>query len=72
MVKNELAKLKNEMESYFNIKITDEAIWNAIELHKKKRDLQRELYNLRRKEFPLVSGAEAHAVMVAGTAMPIK
>jgi benzoyl-CoA reductase/2-hydroxyglutaryl-CoA dehydratase subunit BcrC/BadD/HgdB len=67
---NELAIFKESIEAHFNVKITDERLWEAIRTHNRTRSLQRSLYDLRKNEAPPITGAEMLAVMVAGTAMP--
>jgi bzd-type benzoyl-CoA reductase N subunit len=68
--REELATLRSGLEEHFGVQITDDRLWEAIRLHNKTRDLQRQLYALRRGEKPRVSGADVLAVMVASTAMP--
>jgi benzoyl-CoA reductase/2-hydroxyglutaryl-CoA dehydratase subunit BcrC/BadD/HgdB len=46
------------------------ALRSAISVTNETRRLQREMYELRKRERPAVTGAEALTVMVAGTAMP--
>jgi len=65
----ELLILKEGMEKQFGLTITTEGLSEAIRLHNESRRLQRELYNLRKAEQPPISGADALAVVVAGTAM---
>jgi benzoyl-CoA reductase/2-hydroxyglutaryl-CoA dehydratase subunit BcrC/BadD/HgdB len=50
--------------------VTNERLWEAIKLHNETRRLQRKLYALRKAGNPPITGAEALAVIVAGTAMP--
>jgi bcr-type benzoyl-CoA reductase subunit C len=66
----EIANLKEAIGKYFNVEITDEQLWKAIKLHNETRRLQRRLYELRKAENPPITGSEALAVTVAGTAMP--
>jgi bcr-type benzoyl-CoA reductase subunit C len=68
--RDELALWKERMEEHFQIGITDDDLWKAIQLSNEKRRLQRELYGLRKATNPPITGAESLAVMVAGTAMP--
>jgi bzd-type benzoyl-CoA reductase N subunit len=68
--RDELAGLRTGLEEHFGVQITDDRLWEAIKLHNETRRLQRELYELRKGERPLISGSDVLAVMVAGTAMP--
>ena len=68
--RQELGNLKKALQNQFNVEITDEFLWEAIRIHNETRRLQRELYELRKRDNPPISGADALAVTVAGTAMP--
>ena len=68
--RDEMVNLKEALERHFSVRITDERLWEAIRLHNETRRLQRQLYELRKRENPPITGAETLAVMVAGTAMP--
>ncbi len=66
----EFQRLKDRLEEHFKVEITPDALNEAIQLTNETRRLQRELYQLRERERPPITGAETLAVMVAGTAMP--
>jgi len=66
----EFRQLQAKLERHFDVRITPEALWQAIKLANETRRLQRQLYELRKRERPPLTGAEALTVMVAGTAMP--
>ena len=68
--RDEINLLRAKIEKHFGVKITDKTLWQAIKLHNETRRLQKQLYELRKKERPPITGAETLAVMVAGTAMP--
>ena len=68
--RREVAAFKESLEEHFEVEITDERLRSAIELHNETRRLQRELYSLRKKDVPPLSGADALAIVVAGTCMP--
>jgi benzoyl-CoA reductase subunit C len=68
--RDEVAILREAVEKHFGVTISDERLREAIRLHNRTRRLQRELYELRKREAPPLTGAETLAVMVAGTAMP--
>jgi benzoyl-CoA reductase subunit C len=67
---DELKILKEALEKHLGITISDEKLWKAIKLHNQTRRLLRQLYELRKKDNPPITGAEALAVVVASTAMP--
>jgi bzd-type benzoyl-CoA reductase N subunit len=66
----ELQLLKEKLEEHFGVEITSDAVRRAIQLANETRGLQRDLYQLRKRERPPIAGAEVLSVMVAGTAMP--
>lgn len=66
----EFRLLQAKLEQHFGVEITTETVCRAIELANQTRELQRKLYELRKRERPPISGAEVLSVMVAGTAMP--
>ncbi len=68
--RSELAILRDDLESHFGAKVTDEKLWDAIRLYNQNRKLLRELYELRSSEHPPITGAQMLAATVAGTAMP--
>ena len=68
--RDELANFKEALEKHLGITITDEKLWKAIKLHNETRRLLRQLYELRKKDNPPITGAEVLAVVVASTAMP--
>jgi len=68
--RQEIAMFKESLESHVGMQITEERLWEAIKLHNETRRLQRQLYELRKREKPPITGAETLSVMVAGTAMP--
>lgn len=68
--RDEINMLREKLEKHFGVAITDKTLWDAIKLHNETRRLQKKLYELRKQEKPPITGAEALAVMVAGTAMP--
>jgi bzd-type benzoyl-CoA reductase N subunit len=69
-LRGELTLFKEALEKYLGFEITDERLREAIRLHNETRRLQRQLYDLRKRENPPITGAETLATMVASTAMP--
>ncbi len=73
MVQNfqdQLFRLKENIENHFKVQITNQKLWDAIRLCNEIRDLQKELYSLRKSENPPITGAETVAIIVAGFSMP--
>jgi len=70
--RSELAILKEDMETQFGVRITDDKLREAIKLHNESRRLMRGLYEMRKSENPPITGAEVLAVTVASTAMPVQ
>lgn len=68
--REELAILKDTLEKHLGITITDDKLQEAIKTHNQTRRLLRQLYELRKKDNPPITGAETLAVVVASTAMP--
>ena len=67
---DELDILRKQMQEHFRVEITDDGLREAIALHNNLRRRQRDLYRLRQKDRPPITGAETMAAIVAGTAMP--
>jgi len=67
---DEINVLKEQVEEHFGVTISDDDLRSAIKLHNEIRELQKELYELRKSDKPPITGTEALVVMVAGTAMP--
>jgi len=68
--RGELAKFRAALEEHFKVEITDEKLGAAIKTCNETRELQRQLYALRKLENPPLSGSDIVSVMVAGTSMP--
>lgn len=66
----ELKRLKAEMEAHYAIAITDESLEEAIALHNATRHRIGEIYDLRKRERPPITGEEALTVTVAAHLMP--
>jgi len=68
--REELEIFKKALEKQTGTTITDEKLHNAIKIHNETRRLLRELYALRKKANPPITGADTLAVVIASTAMP--
>ncbi|MFC2040446.1 2-hydroxyacyl-CoA dehydratase subunit D [Chloroflexota bacterium] len=68
--KDLLLDFKNTLEQYAGEKITDAKLASAIKLHDEQRELVTELYDLKKPDPPLVSGAETIQIIVAVMSLP--
>jgi benzoyl-CoA reductase/2-hydroxyglutaryl-CoA dehydratase subunit BcrC/BadD/HgdB len=64
--KTELLKFKGKIEDFSGKNISNEALQNSIKVYNETRNLLKELYKLRAKDSPPISGAEALSVVIAG------
>ncbi len=68
--KDEVTHFKENIERFFGIRISEEALNDAIEVYNETRDLLRKLYELRQEINPPLTGAESLSVILAGTTTP--
>lgn len=68
--RDELTVLKEGLEKHFGVAITPESLRESIRVHNETRQLQKDLYALRERPSPPITGADTLGVVVAGTAMP--
>jgi benzoyl-CoA reductase subunit C len=67
--RDELATLKKALEEHFGVRITPERLRESIRIQNETRQLQKDLYALRKAPSPPITGADTLGVVVAGTAM---
>lgn len=65
----ELRRFGTAVADYFEIEITNDALWETIGKHEEIKENLRRLYHLREREKPTVTGAESMKIFLAGTAM---
>jgi len=70
--RSELVELKSGLQEHFGVEITDDKLRTAIKAHNERRRLLREIYYLRKAAQPPITGAEALAVTVGTTALPVE
>ena len=70
--KFQIGLIKETIENFSGIKISDQSLNDAIRLHNRNRSLLRELCALRQEDPPLVSGTEMTQVMVAVMTTPVE
>jgi len=68
----ELERFKSSLEEHFGVSVSDESLRRSIKTYNEQRSLLRELYELRKRDSPPVSGAEALEILIAGTSMPVE
>ena len=67
-----LKDFKKTLESFTGEELLAGRLQEAIKVHNQQRALVRELYDLRKPDPPLISGAETLQVMVALTSIPVE
>ncbi len=65
--KDEVIHFKENIESFFEIRISGEALNEAIKVYNENRDLLRKLYELRQAKHPPLTGAESLSAILAAT-----
>jgi benzoyl-CoA reductase/2-hydroxyglutaryl-CoA dehydratase subunit BcrC/BadD/HgdB len=70
--KDEVNNFKENIESFFGIKISEEALNDAIDVFNETRSLLRKLYEFRQEMNPPITGAESLSVILAATTTPKK
>lgn len=68
--KAELGTFKRSLEKYTGNEIGTDALNQAIRSHNRQRVLVRQLYEFRKNDPPLISGAEITRVLVASMSLP--
>ena len=66
-----LEDFKKTLESFTGKTLTEASLHEAIKIHNQQRALVRELYDLRKPDPPLISGAETLQVTVALASLPV-
>lgn len=65
----EIKELKDNMETRYNVKITDDKLNKSIQLYNKNRELMREIFKLRLLKEPKLTGTEALRISIANTSV---
>jgi len=68
----EINTFKRSIERLIGRELTTEVLNEAIELHNRNRALVRELYELRKKDPPLISGSEVTKTLVCVMSLPVE
>jgi benzoyl-CoA reductase subunit C len=67
---NELSKFARNLETNFGCKITIDKLNYAIKVYNKTRALMKQLYGLRQRDTPPISGTETMQIMLGGVTIP--
>jgi benzoyl-CoA reductase/2-hydroxyglutaryl-CoA dehydratase subunit BcrC/BadD/HgdB len=65
-----LRQFISDLEAAFRVKVSDEALWEAIKVYDEMRGLLLMLYEWRKREVPPASGAEVLGIVLAAFFMP--
>ena len=68
--KLEVCKFKEKLENFIGSEITEQSLNQAVITYNKTRILLKRLYDLRKSESPMISGAEIQDVLTAGPRIP--
>jgi bzd-type benzoyl-CoA reductase N subunit len=68
--KDELTHFKESMESAFGVRISDEALGDAIDVFNETRRLLKRVYERRQEKTPPITGTESLSVVLAATTTP--
>ncbi|MBW2085136.1 MAG: 2-hydroxyacyl-CoA dehydratase [Deltaproteobacteria bacterium] len=68
--KEEVIKLKEEVEKYFHVEVTPEKLAAAVATYNETRSLLKKLYDLRASDETPFSGADVLTILSASAAMP--
>ncbi|MEJ2365790.1 MAG: 2-hydroxyacyl-CoA dehydratase family protein [Deltaproteobacteria bacterium] len=69
---NDLNRVIEQLEINFRVKASKENLWKAIDLYDQMRELLEQLYEMRKREIPPISGAEAIGIVMAAFFMPVE
>ena len=69
---SELDELREQLEALTGTKITKEKLKKSIDTYNEARRLVKQVYDLHKAQFPVVSGAETLKITLAATQMPIE
>jgi len=67
----ELNVFRKSLERYIGREITDEDLHRSIALHNRQRALVRQLYEFRKEDPPMISGAQVTRIIGAITSLPV-
>ena len=68
--REEVVAFKEHLEESFGVEVTDESLNKAISVYNETRSLLKQLYELRTRKAPPITGAETLKIVVASVSMP--
>lgn len=68
--KHEISKFKHTIEDKFNVSITDENLRETIRKYNESRSLLKEMYMLRKRDNPPITGTDIMKIITAGISIP--
>lgn len=69
---SELDELREGLEKFTGVELTNERLKKSVDTYNEARRLVKQVYDLHKAEFPVVSGAETLRITLAATEMPIE
>lgn len=69
-LRDEYEKMRTSLEEFAGVEITKEALVSSIITHNRTRELLARVYELRKREIPAITGAEALGLVTAAQVMP--
>jgi benzoyl-CoA reductase/2-hydroxyglutaryl-CoA dehydratase subunit BcrC/BadD/HgdB len=69
---HELVKFKEDLEEHFQVEIGREKLQEAIKAHNHSRALFERLYDLRKREAPVLSGSEVLRFFLGSVTLPVQ
>ncbi len=70
LYETEVRDLQRRLEEFSGVEITNESLWKAIEVYNRRRELFRQLHELKKLDAPPITGAETLEVLNASQRMP--
>ncbi len=68
----EVRLYKEAIEEHFDVSITEDDLWRAIDLQELAKEKLRTVFEMREKDNPAFTGAETLSLLLLGSAMPIE
>ena len=68
----ELDELREGLEKFTGVEITNEKLKKSVDTYNEARRLVKQIYDLHKAEFPVISGEETLRITLAATEMPIE
>ena len=69
---SELDELREELEKLTGSELTNEKLKKSVDTYNEARRLVKQVYDLHKAEYPVISGAETLKITLAATTMPIE